>query len=184
MFIQAATVKTIIEIAFFRSKPSDLPASESLVLFTAVTALLVASILEASFSTDRAIMRAVLLICVYGLVVWCVLRVRKFQVRWRQTISALYGTTCLVQILTFIPTWFVFAMSGGMTEQSVTWTAFIAIPFGIWNLCITAFVLKDALEISGKIRAFLLAFGVSILVSLAVMLIYVTLFGDEFANQL
>ena len=49
MFIQADTVKTIIEIAFFRSKPSDLPASERLVLFTAVAALLVASVLEASF---------------------------------------------------------------------------------------------------------------------------------------
>ena len=184
MLIQADTVKTIIEISFFKSKPSDLPASETLVLFTAVAALLIASIMEATFSTDRAIMRAVMLICVYGLAIWCILRIKSFQNRWRQTISALFGTTCIVQILTFIPSWFILASHGGLTEASVQWTAIVAVPFGIWNLCITAFVLKDALEISGKIRAFLLAFGVSILVSLIVMLSYVTIFGDELVNQL
>ena len=60
----------------------------------------------------------------------------------------------------------------------------IAVPFGIWNLFITAFILKDALEISGRIRAFLLAFGMSILVSLVVMLTYIMIFGDELVNQL
>ncbi len=184
MLIQADTVKTIIQIAFFRSKPSDLPASETLVLFTAVAALLVASIMEASFSTDRAIVRAVMLICIYGLAIWVLLRIRSFQSRWRQTISALFGTTCIVQILTFIPSWFILASYGGLTEESVQWTAMIAVPFGIWNLFITAFILKDALEISGRIRAFLLAFGMSILVSLVVMLTYIMIFGDELANQL
>ncbi len=185
MFLNRQTILQIVGIAFFRDSPSNLPSSASLVVATAVAAFLVATILDASYASEQGIItRGVILITVYGAIVWSTLSFKRRQKRWKQTMSALYGTTCFVQILTMIPHWLVMTMTSGPSEEAVTLSALVAVPFGIWNLCITAYIFKQALEMSGKVRPFLLALGISILISIITMTFYLLLYEDKFVNPL
>jgi len=171
-------VQLITKIVFFAEKPQNLPSSEFMVAITACAALLAALFLEVSLEGTRAFERAALLIFIYGIAIWLLLRIRKRQGRWKQTISARYGTTAVIQFFSFSPQWFIKTTTETLTEEAVYWLAVSAVPFGIWNLFVTAFVLKEALEITSRVRAFLLALGMIFLVSIIVLQLYVMLFGS------
>lgn len=136
--------------------------------------------MEVAFSGDQAILRATLQIAVYGLVVWIILRIKSHQGRWKQTVTALFGAYSFVQLLSFLPQWFINSV-WQETENTVFWMAVMSIPFGMWNLFIIAYVLKEALEMTSKFKSFLLALGLSFIVSIIVLQVYLYVFEDSFS---
>lgn len=164
-------VQVTIRIAFFQDKPQNLPASNYMVMLSATAALLSTAFLEVATPIKNNIELALLQLVVYGVAVAALLFFSRRIERWRQTISALYGTNCVVRCLAYFP--MLLATSFAQESENFFWLAAIAIPFGIWGLCITAFIFREAMETSNA-KAFFLALGVN----LAVSLIVLQLFGE------
>ena len=164
-------IQVTVRIAFFQDKPQNLPASNYMVLLSAIAALLSTAFLEVSVPISNNFELAFLQLVVYGVAVAALLYFSRRIARWRQTISALFGTNCVVRCLAYFP--MVLATDFANQSESFFWLAAVAIPFGIWGLCITAFIFREAMEISNG-KAFFLALGVN----LAVSLIVLQLFGE------
>lgn len=164
-------VKVTVRIAFFQDKPQNLPASNGMVLLSAAAALVSTAFLEVSVPLSNNIELALLQLVVYGAAVAALLYFSRRIARWRQTISALYGTNCVVRCLAYFP--LLLATNYAHDSENLFWLAAVAIPFGIWGLCITAFILREAMETSNA-KAFFLALGIN----LAVSIIVLQLFGE------
>ncbi len=162
----ANPIQVIIRIAFFQEKPQNLPASNYMVLLCALAALLSTTFLEVSVPFTNNLELAFLQIVVYGVVVAAVLFFTGRISRWRQTIAAIYGTNSVVRCLAYFP--IVLATRFSQQTETLFWLTVIAIPFGIWGLCITAYIFKEAMD-SSKTKAFFLALGVNLAVSLVVL---------------
>jgi len=160
------SVQTIIRIAFFLDKPQNLPASNYTVLFTAIAALLATGFLQISVSVSKSLWLALLQIIIYGLIVAAVLYFPGRMVRWRQTMAAIYGTNCVVRCIAYPPISFVGSFAE--SRETVLWLAFLAIPFGIWGLCISTYIFREAMETTTG-KAILLALGANLAVSIIVL---------------
>lgn len=164
-------IQVTVRIAFFKDKPQNLPASNYMVLLMAVAALLSTAFLEVSVPVTNNLELAFLQIVIYGIAVAIVLYFTGHIARWRQTIAAIYGTNCVLRCLAYFP--ILFTSSFSQAAESFFWLAVIAVPFGIWGLCITAFILREAIETTNG-KAFFLALGVNLAVSIVVL----QLFGE------
>ncbi len=164
-------IQVTVRIAFFKDKPQNLPASNYMVLLMAVAALLSTAFLEVSVPVSNNLELAFLQIVVYGVAVAIVLYFSGRITRWRQTMAAIYGTNCVLRCLAYFP--ILLASSFSQTAEGFFWLAVIAVPFGIWGLCITAFILREAMETTNG-KAFFLALGVNLAVSIVVL----QLFGE------
>ncbi len=164
-------IQTTVRIAFFRDKPQNLPASNHAVLLAALAALLSTAFLDGSAPISNKLEIAIWQVLAYGIAVAVVLYFAKRIERWRQTIAAILGTSAVVRCVAYFPIAFMEAFA--QDSQGFFWLALIAVPFGIWGLCISAFILREALETSNG-KAFFLALAVNLAVSIVVL----QFFGD------
>ncbi len=167
MAVNNNPIQITVRIAFFRDKPQSLPATNYMVLVSAAAAVLSTAFLEVSAPFSNNIQLAILQMLVLGVAVAAVLAIPRRIARWRQTIAAIYGTTCVVRCLAFFPIYI--ASNFSQDSESFFWLAVTTAPFGIWSLIISAFIFKEALEIS-KVSSFFIALGVNLAVSIMVLL--------------
>ncbi len=160
-------IQIIVRIAFFRDQPQNLPAANHLVMLSALAALLSTVFLSFSIPLSKGLQLAALQVIVYGLVVAAVLAFGGHLARWRQTISAIYGTNCVLRCLAYFPVLLVSSLA--QEEEKFFWSTAIEVPFGIWGLVISAYIFREAMEISNT-KAFFLALGVNLAVSLVVLM--------------
>ncbi len=169
MIANSHPIQVTVRIAFFRDAPQNLPSSNQMVLLTAAAALLSTIFLDAYVPASSNLELALLQIVVYGIAVAIVLFFAGRIARWRQTIAAIYGTNCVVRCLAFLPV--SLASSFGQSSENFFWLAVTAVPFGIWGLCISAYILREAIETTNG-KAFFLALGVNLAVSLVVLFLF------------
>lgn len=162
-------IRVILRIAFFLDRPDNLPASNYLVIYSAIASLLASAWLEIPYADSGSYGLSALQTLVYGLVIWIVLRLAKKPNRWRQTVTALYGTSCLVRCIAYVP--MLIAVNQVTAENPYYGLAAVALPFGIWSLAITTNVIRQALEIS-KVVGFFIALAVTFVVSLVVIQVW------------
>ncbi|MDH3690414.1 MAG: hypothetical protein OEU36_13130 [Gammaproteobacteria bacterium] len=161
-------VKSFVGISLFRSKPQDLPGSASLVWATAIAGILIRTLVDRSegpLSTIFAI--SAVQVITFGAVVWLILRMMGLSERWNQTISALYGTDCLVRLVGW-PAISRFYSIKHQIDLSISTQAplppeaatptLLLFVLAFWTIAIMTFVLRHALEKS---------IGVSLIITLA-----------------
>jgi hypothetical protein len=167
MFAHDHPISMLARMAFFAEKPQNLQSSRYLVLYSAIALLLTTAAMAVVQSFYENLYLAFLQIATFGLVVWIVLRLTGKANRWLQTATALFGTTCIIRSLSYLPvklTWDYYEPS----QSAFLWVSIVALPFGIWNLCVSAFILKEAMEISAT-KAFFVVLGIALLVSFIVL---------------
>ena len=160
----------IVRIAFFQEKPQNLPSTRNLVTLTVVGQLLATAAMDVFRTFQENLFTSAVQIVVYGVVIWLVLRFKNKANRWPQTISALFGTGCLIRVISFAP-YQIITSTSSSPESAVYWATVTALPFGIWSLCVSAFILKEALETT-PVRAFFIAFSVALFVSFVLLGIF------------
>lgn len=132
----------LINILLLRQGPQDLPAGRSVLLACLGFYVLVAAL---SLNTGRTPEHpTAVLVLAAGLpliLVWIVLGVRNRVSRWEQTLSALYGTSALLSLLT-LPLNF----DTGM-EPSGPVVVFSLAVF-LWSFAVDGHIWRHALEIS------------------------------------
>ena len=87
----------------FSEKPQNLPASYGLVVFYAIALLLATSLLGTLGQYYENFRIATVQIAIYAATVWVFLRLSGRAGRWKQTITALFGTACLIRALSHFP---------------------------------------------------------------------------------
>ncbi len=168
-------IHVAVRMTFLRDEPQNLPASNLVVVISALAALLSIVLLKFDTPIFGRVELAVLQITVYGIIVAAVLWLSKRLVRWRQTISAIYGTDCVLGCLSYFP---ILLISDSSQEaQPYFLLLMVGAFFGIWRWAITTLIFKEALNIS-KFKAVFLA----LVVNTAASLIVLQLFGG-FAKQ-
>lgn len=137
-----ALFKTFLAIAVLTGRPQDLPASRTLLAWTAVISIWSNYIVDSAHGQPGtrllfALMQTLLL----GGWVWVALTARNHPERWMQTMTAIYGCAALLNLLA----WPLLGMlqAEGMAAGSVP--LFFALAMTLWFLAIMTQVLHHAL---------------------------------------
>ncbi len=94
-------IARLASIALLRQGPQDLPAGRATLLFTiALYVAVTAFNLQRGESHPAPVLVLVLAVGLPLILVWIVLRLKQFTARWEQTLTALFGTSALLSILT------------------------------------------------------------------------------------
>ena len=168
-------IRVTLRILFFADKPQNLPSSIHLVVYAAVALMVASTWLGFSQPVSTNFQFAVLHVGIFGLAVWTILRLAGRVNRWRQTITALYGTSFFIRCLAYVP--LLISMNHIQSSGSILSLAVVAIPFGIWSLCVSAFIFREAMEIS-MTRCFFIALGCNLFVVFIVLQLFSFLFGS------
>ena len=133
----------LLQIAFFRSKPQDLPFNPYYAGF-AIVVLIATSYYPLAFA-NKFSQPFALTLCKISLLaafIFLILKLNKKDSRFIQSITVIFGIQALLQsIALFIP----------VQEGASIFTLFI----GLWSLAIAIYVLKEALECSISSALFL-----------------------------
>ena len=167
------SILIISKMIVFSEKPQNLPASYGLVVFYAIALVLATTLLGTLGQHYEIIRVATVQIAIFAASVWVILQLSGRAGRWKQTITALFGTACLIRALSHFP--IALVLSNVRTSpDGPFWVVMTAIPFGIWSLAVSALIFKDSLEVSG-IKAFAISCGLALLTSF----IIISIFGIE-----
>jgi uncharacterized membrane protein YagU involved in acid resistance len=138
-----ALLKLFIDICLFQAKPQDLPAARTLVWVTGATAIL--SNLRSAENLSASLLVAAAQVLIISLLVYSALRSRRLINRWDQTISALYGATTLVNLVSMpVVGWMIRVKD---TPEQATWPALLGLAITVWFIAIMAHVLRHALDL-------------------------------------
>ncbi len=162
----SAVVTLLAKIAFFADKPQNLPSSTRLVALFAFALFGITLLVSQGDSSISLINVTALQILIYGGAVWLALRMAGKASRWPQTLLALFGVSCVIRLLSYLPVSFIQAFAQ-TPEQILFWSALIILPFAIWILCASTFIFKEAIETTTG-RAFFVAFSIALFTSFTV----------------
>jgi len=140
-----AFFETLVKICFFKAKPQDLPADRQWMLISA--AMIIGATILAGFgkeTSNQIVLFAIAQVSLYAAVIWLLLKLKGVQERWTQTITALFGTSFLLQLAAIPFSAKINLLDTG--EVHLTNELMIIFAISLWNLLIVAHVLKNAME--------------------------------------
>lgn len=132
----------LIQILLLRQGPQDLPPGPSVLLAT-LTLYVLSAALSLSLG-DGSRSPTLVLVLATGLpmvLVWIVLRLKSRVARWEQTLSALYGTSALLSLLS-LP---LNLQTGAEPTPAVV---LMSLMIFLWSFAVDAHVWRHALETS------------------------------------
>jgi len=138
-------IKAFWQIVLFRQGPDYLPDSKVLLYFAGVVYVLV-DILVISALYPRNALPPLLLIDTGFLIVWCVgiLSLFGFKLRIPQTLTALFGTGAMLQLLAFpLTAWPSFGIP---LEIPLAFRALVAVIILLWSVAVFGHILSRAIE--------------------------------------
>ncbi|AKS40655.1 hypothetical protein [Wenzhouxiangella marina] len=129
-------------ILLLRLGPQDLPAGRSTLLFCVTAYVAITAInLGRGEPHPQPVLVLLLAVGLPLLLVWIVLKLRHRPARWEQTLSALFGTSALLSILTL-------PLSLAMSGSAANPLAFLLLLSFFWSFAVDAHIWRSALEIS------------------------------------
>ena len=148
--------ETLLKICFFKAQPQDLPSDRKWTVIA--TVLIIAATVVAGMNketSNQILMFALAQVVLYAIMIWLILKLKGFSVRWPQTITALFGTSFLLQLVAIpfasdVP----LLQDGQVTINNGLIFIFV---ISLWSLVIVGYILKNSLE-SSFFSAFILGF--------------------------
>ena len=137
-FTMIAAVRVFWGICIFRDGPERAPSHPAFVLLLLLVDLLFASAMFATLTDLSAIASATEVgarICISGVLIWVALRLANHPERFSRAFAAILGADILIGSLMALA---LIATGGNVV---------LALPFTIWNVAISAFILHRAMEV-------------------------------------
>lgn len=138
-------IRYFVDVLFHRRGPEELPSSRFLLGVTLLVAF------GADFGTlliDFDAVRAFVLAAVTTVLdlafVWCVLHAFSLDRRFRQTMTALLGTSVIIDLFLVPVSFWSKTYDPAQSEAVLPWTVLLL--FAIWAIDVAGFVLARALE--------------------------------------
>ncbi len=173
-------VLVIVGITIFRDKPQNLPATNAAVGISVVCSFLVKMWMDNALTAEAAWEFAILQIVMFGAITAAVLVFANRLSRWRQTLTALYGSSAVLQLVTYSAlNW---ALSSYQENPESFWLFAVIMASAVWTVSVTAFIFREALETT-NLKAFFIGLGVLFSVSIAVLMIF-SIFGNPMPTVL
>lgn len=148
-----ALLKLFLDIGFLSGRPQDLPASRALLALAAVSALLTNYLVDTGFSHNiQRLGFATTQTSLLGLWVGFFIAIRRFWVRYGQTMTAIYGSNVLINLITWPLS---FGHGFGATGSEI-----LAIALAIWFAAIVTKILWHALELPLVLSALMTLTGI------------------------
>jgi len=143
-----------INVCLFKSGPSDLPASQSLLRIMLLVYLILGIIvnrLDSDWNTSLfvSVVDVLVLMVVAGLL----LKFRGFEARYTQTVTALAGTGSCIAIIGFPIIWWFYQIEA--EQQATSYAMLLMVTLMFWSLMITAHIFRQSLEIKAGTAAML-----------------------------
>jgi len=135
-----ALLGLFLDIGFLSGRPQDLPASRSLPIVTGVLAFLTNYAVDTGFTqTGQRLDFALAQTSLLGLWIGLVLSARRLWVRYGQTVSAVYGSNVLINLITWPLS---FGRGFGPLGSKI-----LAIVLAVWFVAIITKILWHAIEL-------------------------------------
>lgn len=137
-----ALLSRLLDIIFLRRGPQDLPAGRSVMLAClAFYVLIAAATLNVGRTPANPTAVLVLASALPLLLAWIVLKLRDRIMRWEQTLSALYGTSAILSLVT---------LPMNMNAGSEPSAPVVIISLGVffWSFAVDAHIWRNALDTS------------------------------------
>ncbi len=175
--------RCLIQICLFKAKPQDLPTSRNLVFALAVLSVAV----NLTFNQPgqrffESMTIATAQVVLFGFTVWLVLKIRSRTGRWIQTITAVYGTTAIIRLLSWPFASIIFAAmsveSQAAFPPSFIFSALAFFALGIWSLVILVMIFREAMEVS-KLVSFFLTVALILIVPFVILELHQMFFSPN-----
>jgi len=143
-----------VDLCLFKAGPSDLPASQSLLKITLLIYLLMSIMvnqLDSDLNTSLFISLADVLFIMVA--TGALLKIRGYQARYTQTLTALAGTGICIALLGFPIIWWFYQVPAEQQATSLAMLLMIALMF--WSLMVTAHIFRQSLAIKASTAAML-----------------------------
>ncbi len=162
-------LKLLLDLCLFQAKPQDLPADSTLVVATTVAAIFTNILTHrADGQIPMVVAMSMAQVVVFGFAIWMVLRWQSKVERFRQTITAIFGTSALLQLVAWpVVGWLQQAKEA--PDASMPMTLLFAL--SIWVLAIAVYVIKHALEL-GVGASFLITVGCQVFTLIVVFMVF------------
>ena len=167
-------IKYFIELCLLRKGPQDVPASQALLITTGALLILTA-VLSDQLHGDLfgKLTFALAQVALLSTVVWIVLSIRKVPERIVQTLTALYGSGTLIQLLIWPFRAQIIGMEDPQQAQEAVLPLMAIVGFAVWSFIIMIHIYRNALDITrGK------AIMISILTQVIVGMAMFSMFQD------
>ncbi len=147
-----ALLRLFLDIALLSGRPQDLPASRALPVVTGVLALATNYAVDTGFAHNlQRLGFAAAQTLILGAWVGLFLAIRRFWVRYGQTMTAVYGSNVVVNLVTWP-----LALAHGIGPLG---SEILAIALAVWFVAIVTKILWHALELSLPLSALLTVTG-------------------------
>ena len=132
----------LINIVFLRQGPQDLPPGRSVLLATLCFYVLIAALsLNMGHTPDSPTAVLVLAATLPLLLAWIVLKLKNRVGRWEQTLSALYGTSALLSMITL-------PLNIDASSEPATPVVLISLLVFLWSFAVDTHIWRNALDLS------------------------------------
>jgi hypothetical protein len=140
-----ALVKAFWEIALWRRSPADLPDSAALLLVAAAAYAALSAVQSFMlFGTDAIVMRTLADVALLALPLWLLLAVARRGARYRQTLTALFGTGAVLSPFVLALLALKGAAGTSYPLSLLVWAGTMAVV--LWYLFVVGFILRAALD--------------------------------------
>ena len=148
-----ALLKLFLDIGFLVGRPQDLPASRALLVLTALLALATNYAVDTGFSHNiQRLGFAVAQTSLLGLWIAAFIAIRRLWVRYTQTMTAVYGSNVLINLVTWPLS---FGHGFGALGSEI-----LAIVLAVWFTAIVTKILWHALELPLPLSALMTLTGI------------------------
>lgn len=165
-------LKILVDLCLFQAKPQDFPYSQNWMLATAAVLSLGIFISYPAQQQTSLIVALISIVHVaaYGFAIWGALRLRLKPERFIQTITAIFGTAALLQLVTWPFVNWLMKVQGTPDAQSPLLIIFI---LGIWTFAVAVNINRHAMDV-GAGQSVLITLGVQIFTASIVFLLFGT----------
>lgn len=135
-----------IDLCLFKASPSDVPASQALLKITLLIYLILGiaiNQLDSDLNTSLFVSLADVLVLMIATGV--MLKLRGYQSRYTQTLTALAGAGSCIALIGFPIIWWFYQIEPEQQPTSYAMLLMVALMF--WSLMVTAHIFRQSLEI-------------------------------------
>jgi len=160
-------LKYFIELCLLRKGPQDIPASQILLVSTG-SLLILTAILSDQLHGDLLgkLGFALTQVALLSAVVWAVLSIRKVSERTVQTLTALYGSGTLIQLLIWPFRAQIINMEDPQQAQEALLPLMAIVGFAVWSFIIMIHIYRNALDIT-RGKAIMVSIFTQVIVGMA-----------------
>ncbi len=164
-----------------RRGPQDLPASQNLLIISGLL-LIVTAILGDQMNDDFGgrLIFALAQVAILTVTVWGVLALNQKQERAVQTLTAIYGTSVLIQLVVWPFRSWLLSMPEEAQKQA-TLPLFAVIVLAIWSFIVMVHIYRNALDCS-RGKAILMTVITQMIVGLSIMMLFTSELQMEMAK--